>query len=363
MRRLALPVGVLTAGIAFAALAQAAEPPALARVDRAEKARLTALIAEATKEGQLSYIETIVQPATHDALTEAFRKRYGLPASFKVLNTTTTPGAVITRMEQEMHAGRLTFDIGAIASAPWVHARLKEGKITKYASPEYSAYKRAFDLKLGVDGYFAFTGGYYFVPMWNAENLNFRGTSYRDILGAVPAGRISSSDPSVSDPPLMTYVGLRTILDVPYFQELAKLKPAFMYKSETTAGRLVSGEDLMALSGMPTRAFQLNAKGARLEFMRPKEGVVLLTQSVFILEGSPHPASARLWIDFILSDEGQKILAAREFLISGRSNFASPLPDTIPTMDTLKTIPVDWGSVTTADMQKARDEWSGIFKK
>ncbi len=345
------------------AAAAAQEAPALANASAAEKARLQELIPQAIKEGQISYIETIVQPATNDALAAAFRKRYGLPASFKVLNTTGTPGSVITRLEQEMRAGRITFDIGGIASTPWVFARVREGRIARYDSPEYAAYKKAFDLGLGLDGYFAFTGGYYFVPMWSTESLNFKGTSYKDVLGAVPVGRLSSSDPSVSDPPLMSYVGLRKVLPLSFFEELAKLKPAFMYKSEQTAGRLVSGEDLLAFTGMPTRAHQLNSKGAKLAFMDPQEGVVLLTQSMFILEGAPHPAAARLWVDLVLSEEGQKILAEREYLISGRGNFASPLPNVIPTLDSLKTIKVDWSSVSVDDMQRYRAEWTSMFKR
>jgi hypothetical protein len=29
----------------------------------------------------------------------------------------------------------------------------------------------------------------------------------------------------------------------------------------------------------------------------------------------------------------------------------------------LKTIPVDWSAVSTEEMQKFREEWTGLFKK
>ena len=342
------------------ALAQ--EAPILANASAAEKARLQPLIEGATKEGQIAYIETIIQPGTNDVLADAFRVRYGLPRTFKVLNTTMAPGNLITRLQQEMQAGKLTFDVGAISSIPWVMARVNEGKIAKYPSPEYAAYKKVFEMGLGKDGYFAFNCGYYFVPMWNTETLKFEGNSYWDLLKAAPAGRYTGSDVAVSDPPLMTYMALRTILPLDYWKEFAALKPNFVYKSEVTAQRLVAGEDLMAQNGMPTRAHQVNSRGAKLKYMDPKEGIVLLSQSTFILEGAPHPNAARLWIDFVLSEEGQKILALKEYTISGRGGFKSPT-DLVPTLESLKIIPFDWTKATEADMQKARDEWSSVFRK
>ena len=86
------------------------------------------------------------------------------------------------------------------------------------------------------------------------------------------------------------------------------MKPSFLIRSEQIAGRLVSGEDLLAVSGMPTRAYQLNQKGAKLKFMLPEEGVVLLPQAMFILKKAPHPNAAKLWVDFMLSEEGQTLV-------------------------------------------------------
>ena len=74
----------------------------------------------------------------------------------------------------------------------------------------------------------------------------------------------------------------------------------------------------MSFSGMPTRAFQVNERGAKLKFLLPKEGVVLLPQAMFILAAAPHPAAAKLWVDFMLSDVGQKIMVDNEAMMSGR---------------------------------------------
>jgi iron(III) transport system substrate-binding protein len=349
------------AGLLLWVPALAQEPPAVARASGAEKARLQELIKAASAEGQLSYIDAVIQPQTNDALTAAFRKEFGLPDSFKVNYTLTNASGVITRIGQELQAGRVSQDIGGIAALPWVHERVKAGDIVEYASPQYAAFDKAIAAGLAMKNYFGFNGAYLFVPTWDPQRLKFSGKSWRDVVGAVEPGRLNIGDGSKSETYLSTYVGLRKVLGVDYFSEIAKLKPNFLVRSEQIVARIVSGEDQMAYFGMPTRVYQANQRGAKIKFLLPQEGVVLLPQATFIIKGAPHPAAAKLWIDFILSETGQDILVRNEALISGRTGFKSPIPDYAPAIDDLHLIQVDWKSVTTADMKKAREEWTSVF--
>lgn len=348
--------------VLFAQVLHAAdEPQALKEADAAHKEPLRALIAAATKEGELSYWDTIIQSTTHTTLVAAFREYYGLPSTFKVSYSLAIPNILVTRVEQELAAGRVTMDVVAVASLPWVYDKIKADQVMRYDSPQYPFYRAAFEKGLGKDGYFAFNGAYVFVPMWNSDKLDFKGTSWKDVIGAVGNGRISMGDVANSLTYLSTYMGLKLVLEPDYFKRLAGMKPIFLGRSELIANQVVTGQNLMAFSGMPTRAFQFNQRGAKLKFLLPKEGVVLLPQAMFILAAAPHPAAAKLWIDFILSDTGQKIMVDKEAIMSGRSGFVSPLPDYAPPMESLNVIKIDWNKVTQADMEKARIEWIGIF--
>jgi len=341
--------------------APAQEPPALQGVSPEEKARLQQLIDGAKKEGTLAYWDVVIQPQTNDALVSEFKAYYGLPSSFQVHYTLSATANLVTRVEQEIAADRVTMDVAAIGSPSWVFERAAAGDALEYDSPQYRFFEQAFAQGLGKKGVFAFNGAYLFVPMWDAEHLVFDGKSWKDILGVVPTGRLSVGDVSKSVAYLATYAGLRKVFDVDYFKKVAEAKPSFIVRSEQIAGRLVSGEDLMAFSGMPTRAYQNNSKGAKLKFMLPQEGVVLLPQTMFILKKAPHPNAAKLWIDFVLSERGQAILVKGEALISGRSGFKSPLPDYAPSIDSLKLIQIDWQALSTEELKKLRTEWTGIF--
>jgi iron(III) transport system substrate-binding protein len=357
----ALALAAVLLGMSGATAAMAQDAPVLKAASPEEKGRLAPLIDAAKKEGAVTYWDAVVQPQTNDALAAAFRKRYGLPSSFQVNYSLSTTAALVTRVEQEIGAGRVTIDIVAIASLPWVYERVAAGEAMEYDSPEYGAFKKSFDQGLGIPKFAAFNGAYLFVPMWDPDKLNFKGKSWKDVVGAVPEGRVTVGDVSKSVAYLATYAGLRSVMGPDYFKQVAAMKPSFLVRSEQIAGRVVSGEDLMALSGMPTRAYQYNEKGASLKFILPEEGVVLLPQSMFILAKAPHPNAAKLWVDFILSEEGQAIIVKGEAMISGREGFKSPLPEYAPPIDSLKLIPVDWKKLSTDELKKIRAEWTAIF--
>jgi iron(III) transport system substrate-binding protein len=350
---------LISSWLGSAALAQ--DAPALNGASPDEKVRISKLLDAARKEGAVSYYDTVIQPETNDLLAAAFRKAYALPASFAVNYTLLSTSNLVTRVEQELNANRITADVAAIASPAWVFERAGKGDITEYASPEYAHYGPAVANGFAKPNLFAPNGGYLFVPMWNADNLQFKGKSLKDVINAVPQGRLSIGDASNSTSYLATYIGQKQVLERSHFEQLAKMKPSFLVRSEQIAERLVSGQDLLAYSGQLTRAYQLNQRGAEIKFIIPEEGVVLMPQCMFIMRNAPHPNAAKLWTDFVLSEEGQTILAKGEAMVSSRAGFKSPLPDYAPPLEQLRLIKVDWEHLSTAEFQKARAEWLSIF--
>jgi iron(III) transport system substrate-binding protein len=309
----------------------------------------------------VSYWDAVIQPETNTELTAAFRQAYGLPAGFQVKYTLSATLNLVTRVDQEVGSGNVTIDVASLASPPWINGLIKAGHVMQYDSPEHAAFAKAFAAGVGRAGYYAFNGGYMFSPAWNEDNLQFKGTSWKDVLGAVPPGRISLNDAPNSATALLTFIGLRAALGAAYFQDLAKMKPAFIVRTEQMTERLVTGQDLMAFGNVSGRVYQANQRGANLKYMLPSEGVVLMGAGSFILAKAPHPNAAKLWLDFMLSEQGQTILTRREALVSGRAGFVSPLPEYAPSIDTIKLIPVDWSKVSDEDIRKAKAEWQSIF--
>ena len=151
----------LVAGVIATSVAQA-QTPAVQGQNDAEKARITTLVTEAAKEGSLTYWDTVLQPATKNALLPAFIDHYGLPKSFKIEFSEIAPSNMITRLEQEAKAGRATVDVAAIASPIWVAAQARAGTLMKYESPEYKNYSTVAEAGLVENGFYAFNGAYVF---------------------------------------------------------------------------------------------------------------------------------------------------------------------------------------------------------
>lgn len=354
---LALALGVVLAGLPCAAQ----DLPAYAGLSEAERAELGRIIEAAKAEGGLVYTDTIIQPTSSDALVPAFRAYYGLAPSFPVSFALLTSGAMITRLEQEIGASRVTMDVAAVGSPTWTFERQKAGAFLNYRSKQYDFYQDAIKQGLGVDGYFILNGGYAQIPIWNTELFEFKGKSYKDALAAAPAGRFSIGDVAQSESHLTTYAGLRQVLGVDFFKAMAQKKPTFVARSELSAQRILTGQDLIAFGGNPSRVYQSNLKGAKLKILYPEEGFTFLPQMTFILAKAPHPNAGKLWMNFILSETGQKILAEKEALISARAGFVSPIPDIAPSFSALKIIPVDWAKLSSQELAKYREEWISIF--
>src|SRR5690606_28897210 len=86
---------------------------------------------------------------------------------------------------------------------------------------------------------------------------------------------------------------------------------------------------------MPIRE---KAKGAPVEFVFPEEGVSVVTEPVAILSSTQHQDAAKKFIDFILSEEGQKVQLDLGY-IPARNGLG--VPAGFPARDQIKVLPLN----------------------
>lgn len=129
------------------------------------------------------------------------------------------------------------------------------------------------------------------------------------------------------------------------------------YKALAANGAQASGGNgdvLKAVSGgdklygfivdyMPIRE---KAKGAPVEFVFPTEGVSAVTEPVAILSTAKNPEAAKAFIDFLLSEEGQK-LAVSQGYIPARAD--AGLPAGYPDRSTIKVLNYDAATALAND--------------
>jgi iron(III) transport system substrate-binding protein len=77
---------------------------------------------------------------------------------------------------------------------------------------------------------------------------------------------------------------------------------------------ILTGEfDIMALMVPPSSALRAKADGAPVEFVIPTDAALLYENYVSIPSNSAHPNAARLFIDYLMSPEGQSVLRRTDF--------------------------------------------------
>jgi iron(III) transport system substrate-binding protein len=89
-------------------------------------------------------------------------------------------------------------------------------------------------------------------------------------------------------------------------------------------------------------AFNAKAKGSPIEFVFPAEGLPAVTEPVAILKTTQNPAAARAFVDFILSDEGQKLAASMGYIPAKAS---VGMPSWLPAGTKINVMPSDIGNI------------------
>jgi len=321
------------------------------------------LIEGAKKEGQVSYWTTGLTPSYAKAIEEGFKKKYGLK-SFQVSHSRYQTTTIVSKVSQELKAGKLTVDIICGMFPLFFYQLLRAGEIMKYDSPEYRHFP---EIKGGwaEPGYWVMSKANAAVVMWNPKHVKKNIVQYTDLLDPQFKGKICCTDAKVSDSYLIVYYGLRKKLGKDFFMKLAKQDVVFFARNTDVSNRVVTGEFPVAIMGSSRTAYVAAMEGADIKVNYSKEGEVILANPFAILTKAPHPNASKLLIDYIHSLEGQKLMVELDGYHPGREDV--PIPPKVleyaRPLSQINIIPVDWKSMSVEEMDAVRKEFAEIFKK
>lgn len=98
---------------------------------------------------------------------------------------------------------------------------------------------------------------------------------------------------------------------IEYLASLQKAGNVRMIEKTTEYDKFVKGEVPVWLTYdfNAYRAKYIGGLGEDVAIVIPKEGTITAPYAISMVKGSPHPNAAKLWLNFIMSEEGQKIFA------------------------------------------------------
>lgn len=283
-----------------------------------EKDVRSEIVEKAKKEGEV-VLYTTMPYIDLQAITPAFEKKYPfLKAKFIRLRSAT----MFTKLQSEYRAKQYLAD--TVNPTIWtIPQYFDEGLLGAYKSPEREAILESF---MDKDGY------------WTSDYIVVGGLAYNTKL--VPPNRIPRSYQDLLDPWWKGRIGMDEVSFRWYgcmlkilgeekgraFMQKLSQQNANIRRNPTLITQLLAAGEFSAAINIPHRDVEEFKKmGGPVEWIAPlDQPIIMYSHVTSIAKNPPHPNAARLYIDFILSKEGQQVLAKRNVPI--RPDIPSDLP-------------------------------------
>ena len=304
-----LATALLTSVLTVAACGS---PPPVAALMAADLAlyegsdRLQKLIDGARQEGALT-VYTSAQTDDLGPVVAAFEKKYGLKASIWRAGSE----QVLNRALQESRAGRHTVDI-VETNGPELEGLAREKILQQVKSPHQA------DLiapAIRPHGEWVGTRLNVFVQAYNTKLVKKEDLpkTWEDLTHPRWKGKIGIEQED-SDWLSGVFGEIGEARAQQVFKEIVATNGVSVRKGHTLLTQLVaSGEVPLALTVYNYKAEQLRAEGAPIDWFTIGNAIAR-PNGVAVARNAPHPHAALLFYDFELSEEGQRIIADREFV-------------------------------------------------
>lgn len=134
--------------------------------------------------------------------------------------------------------------------------------------------------------------------------------SYRDLLHPKWKGKIAMSDPSIAGPGNLWFSTMGIgVMGIDYLKELAKQDIIFSRDPRQLAEWVAKGKYPVLIGGAPGMNFEMKQVGAPIDTFLTKEGgyVSAAQGNIAVYKNNPHPDATKVFINWLLSKEGQTI--------------------------------------------------------
>jgi len=262
------------------------------------------LIDGAKKEGALVwYMSASIEDAK--AILLAFSKKYPfLKTDFFRAGS----ARLFNRIMNEARAGKVLFDLVAVRGLE-THQLVKAGLLQPYVSPASVAYPAGFkDSK----GYWVDYFDSYNVIGYNTQLVarDQAPKSWEDLLDPKWKGKIALDEENFSWYGAMTQKWGKEKTQR-YMRALAK-QDIQLRNGQTLIAQLMAAGEFSVAMVLAHRIEKMKEQGAPVEWVTTLDPVTASLHPIGIAAKAPHPNAAKLFVDFILSKDGQQLLLSIE---------------------------------------------------
>ena len=260
---------------------------------------------------------------------------------------------VVAKMMTEKETGAIQADLIWVAE-PSIYEDFKaQDMLLKYIPPE-SVFMPP-EMK-DPEGYY-YAGRLINVIVGFNTVVTIPPTGWQDLLAPEYQDRVGFVSPLGSG---AAEGAVKTLVDSygwKYFEDLKANGGVLVKNNPAMSVQLSTGElTVGALLDYVVR--DAKDEGAPIDYVWPEEGAISIPSPIAILNTTQNPFAAQVFVDYVLSKDGQETMVKLGNFIPVRYD-VDPPEDT-PPPDQIKKLPTDWRAMQE-DRQATREQWIALF--
>jgi len=268
-----------------------------------------------------------------DKLAADFEKQSGIKVNVFQAGT----GEVLARLEAEKSNPQA--DVIVLADWSVAIGMKQDGLLQAYAAPEMATIPAQFK---DAENFYAASGISLLGIAYNTKLVTTPPTAWTDLTAPDFKGAVTMPDPAFSGSAMDLVTGLMNMTgEDPMWSLFTELKQG---------GLLVAGSNAQASNPVLTGArkaifgavdyliYQAKVKGEPIDISYPTSGTVASPRPVMILKGAPNLGEGQRFVSYMLSVQGQKLIAS-ELIVPARSDV--PADERRVGMDKIKVLDVN----------------------
>ena len=233
-------------------------------------------------------------------------------------------GKLMAKIAAERESGKLVVDVLWHSEVPDFYQLKKDGVLQPYKSPNMKYVESPVE---DPEGYFTPARNGTLGIVYNTRFIKKAPKSWKDALGKDFKGAFGVADPALSGTAYGSVAALSKLYGWKYFEDLQKNGGILGKGSGQVIDDTAMG-DLLGCIGVDYITMAKVKKGATLAMAYPKETIVL-PSPVAIMKGTPNLPAAKRFVDFLLSKEGQQIIA-NNYTLPVRTDVTLPKDSPLP---------------------------------
>ena len=336
--RISAAVAALAVGIALLAPARAQEPSA-------------DLVARARAEGKVVYYTDLIVDQVVRPLVAAFEAKYGVKVEYSRADSQDT----ILKVLGEHHAGKMQADVFGLTSGH--RALVDAGAVRRFDPINAAALPKEFK---DPDHYWVSSNYYVMTPAVNTDLVaeKDRPRVYEDLLSPAWKDRMVWKPNDLSGAPGFIGNVLKTMGEdrgMDYLRKLAGQRiKSINASARAVLDQAIAGEHPLALQIFNHHAALSAKKGAPVQWLKMEPAMISMTIET-LTANAPHPAAGELFVEFLLSKEGQTIFQKADYFPT-RPDVPPSMPELAPTTGGFKA-----NFVGPDDVTRDYTRWAKIY--